>query len=213
MSVKISKKEIEDKELKNELKEIKSIKGKFKDNRLIEITRHFASRGQWDLAIDAFHLISNEKTRDLLIADLIENFILPEQDIALAKKLCKYLTPSLEIEPLIRMRIALSDNDSEKAMTIADSLPSPFSRNFAFVHIMESFICNKEKSKQNALRKRMIENIKTIYDHKSRSYLLRDLAINLFLASNEKEQAKELVALIPDETIRTQVLNKINAKK
>ena len=214
MSTKIAQKGITDQELKEELKEIKSWKSREpKDNRLMEIARHFASGQQWDMAAEAFQLVSNEKERNLLIADLIEGFLLPAHEIALAKKFAKYLTPVIEIESFVWIRIALADNDTEQAQKIAERLPSPLSRNFAFLHIMESYLANKEKNKANELRKLIIENIRTIYDNKSRCYILRELALNLFLPNNEKEQAREMAMLIPDETIRTQVVNKINTSK
>lgn len=214
MSTKIAQKGFKDQELKEELKEIKSWKTREpKESRLIEIAKHFASAQEWNLACEAFQLISNEKERNLLIADLIEGFLLPAHEITLAKKFAKYLTPVLEIESFVWIRIALADNDTEEALRIAEHLPSPLSRNFAFLHIMESYLANKEKNKANELRKLMIENIRTIYDNKTRCYILRELALNLFLPNNEKERAKEMAILIPDEIIRTQVLNKINASK
>jgi hypothetical protein len=214
MSTKIAQKGFTDQELKEELKEIKSWKSKEpKDSRVIEIARHFASMQQWDMAMEAFQLVSNEKERNLLIADLIEGYLLPAHEIALAKKFANYLTPVIEIESIVWIRIALADNDTEQAQKIAEHLPSPLSRNFAYLHIMESYLANKEKNKASELCKLMIENIRTIYDNKSRCYILRELALNLFLLNNEKEKAKEMALLIPDETIRTQVLNKINASK
>jgi hypothetical protein len=214
MSTKVEQKGFTDQELKNELKEIKSWKSKEpKDNRLAEIARHFASVKQWDSALEALQFVSNERERNLLIADLIEGFLLPAHEIDLAKKFAKYLTPVQEIEALVWIRIALADNDTEQAQKIAEHLPSPLSRNFAFLHIMESYLTNQETNKVNALRKQMLENIKTIYDNKSRCYILRELALNLFLANNQKEAAKEIAMLIPDEAIKAQVLNKINHPK
>lgn len=214
MSTKIAQKEFTDQKFNEELKEIKSWKNREpKDNKVAEIARHFASLQQWDQAIEAFQLVSNEKERNLLIADLIEGFLLPAHEIALAKKFAKYLTPVIEIEPLVWIRIALADNDSEEARKIAERLPSPLSRNFAYLHIMESYLANKEKNKARDLLKLIIENIRTIYDIKSRSYILRELVLNLLVPNSENEQAKETAMLIPDETIRTQVLKKISASK
>lgn len=214
MGTKIAQKGFKDQELKDELKEIKSWRSKEpKDKRVAEIARHFASMQQWDQVLEAFQLISNEKERNLLIADLIEGFLLPAHEIDLAKKFAKYLTSVTEIESFVWIRIALADNDTEQAQKIAERLPSPLSRNFAYLHIMESYLANKEKNKVSELIKLIIENIRTIYDSKSRSYILRELALNLFVPNNEKERAKEMAMLIPDETIRTQVLNKINASK
>lgn len=214
MSTKIAQKGFTEQELYDELKEIKSWKMREpKNSRMVEIAKHFASMQQWDQALEAFQLVSNEKERNLLIADLIEGFLLPAHEIAVAKKFAKYLTPVIEIESFIWIRIALADNDTEQALKIAERLPSPLSRNFAYLHIMESYLANKEKHKVNELFKLIIENIRTIYDNKSRSYILRELALNLFVPNNEKEKAKEIAMLIPDETIKTQVVNKINALK
>lgn len=214
MSTKITQKDFTEQELKEELKEIKSWKSKEpKDNRLVEVAKHFASMQKWEQVIEAFQLISNEKERNLLIADLIEGFLLPAHEIDLAKKFAKYLTPVIEIDSLVWIKIALAEKDTEKAQKIAERLPSPLSRNFAYLHIMESYLANKEKHKANELIKLIKENIRTIYDNKSRSYLLRELALNLFLPNDEKEQANEMAILIPDETIKSQVLNKINASK
>lgn len=214
MSTKVGQKGSTDQELKEELKEIKAWKSKEpKVSHVIEIAKHFAAEKQWDTVLDAIQLVSDEKERNLLIADLIEGHLLPSHDIAQAKKLAKYLTPVVEIEPFVWIRIALAEKDTEQAQKIAERLPSPLSRNFAYLHIMESYLANKEKNKASELRKVIIENIRTIYDNKSRSYILRELALNLFLPHNEKEQANEMARLIPDETIRDQVLNKIKAAK
>lgn len=214
MRTKITQKLSADQQLKEELKAIKSWKSQEpKDSRVIEIARHFADEQQWDLALDALQYVSNEKERNLLIADLIEGHLLPEHEIAQAKKFAKYLTPVIEIEPFVWIRIALADDDEEQAIKIAERLQSPLSRNFAFMHIMEAYLANKQKDKANALRKLMIENIRTIYDNKSRCYILRELALNLFLPNKETEQAKNIAMLIPDDAIRNQVLSKITASK
>lgn len=201
-------------QLQHELKEIKSwISKEPKGHRLAEISRHFAAAQKWDSSLEALQLITDEKERNLLIADLIEGFLLPAHQVALAKKFAKYLTPMHEMEPFVAIRIALADNDPELAQKIAERLPSPLSRNFAFLHIMETFMAKKEKNKANELRKVMLENIRTIYDNKIKSYILRELALELFLPNHEKEQAKEMMMLIPDESIKAQVLSRINAAK
>lgn len=214
MDVKTAPKEVSQHELEEELKEIKSWKSKGpKDHRLMEITKHLAMGKKWDKAIETLQLISNEKDRNLMIADVIESGLLPANEISMAKNIAKYLTPNHEIESLIRIKIALAENNSDEATKIAEHLSSPISRNFAFLQIMESHLNKKNKNKVNELQKQMIENIRTIYDNKTRSYILRELALNLFLSHNEKEHAKEMAALIPDETIRTKVIGKINKPK
>lgn len=214
MTAKSAHKGFTDQELKEELKEIKSWKSQEpKDQRVAEIARHFASLRQWDHVIEVLQLVTNEKERNLLIADIIEGFLLPAREIDIAKKMAKYLTPEIEMDSFIWMRISLADNDTEQARKIAAHLPSPISRNFAFMHIMEVYLANKEKDKANDLMKLMKENIRTIYDAKSRSYILRELALNLFIPNNERERAKEMAMLIPDENIKAKVLNKINTSK
>lgn len=214
MSTKIAQKGFTKQELIEELNKIKSLKTKeTKDKQLIELAKNFASLQQWDQALEAFQLVSNEKDRNLLIADLIEGHLLPAHEIDMAKKFAKYLTPVVETESLVWIRIALADNDTAQARKIAERLSSPLSRNFAFMHIMESHLEHNEKQKAEELRKIMIENIRTIYDNKSRSYILRELALNLFMPHKEKAQAKEIALLIPDDTIKTQVLEKINTSK
>lgn len=204
---------ISEEELAEELKEIKSWKSKeSKDSRLIEIARNFAQKKKWDLVLEALQLISNEKERNLLIADIIEGSLLPTNETGLAKKFAKFLTPVPELESIVWIRIALADNDTEQAQLIAERLPSPLSRNFAYLHIMESYLAKKEKNKAKALQKTMIENIRTIYDKMSRCYILRELALNLFLPYHEKEEAREIALLIPDEKMKADVLNKINGK-
>lgn len=208
---KIATKEPSIEQLKEELKEIKSNKNlQAKASKLKDLARSFASKHEWDLAIEAFQYIPEELERNLLIADLIENFLLPAREINQAKKFAKYLTPMPEIHPLVLIRIALAENDREQARKLAERLPSPLSRNFAFIHIIESYLINNEKDKVREITKLMLDNIKTIYDIKSRSYVLREIAIDLFLANHDKEQAKEIAKLIPDEKIRNQVLKKID---
>lgn len=210
MSSKIISKEPSIDQLKEELKEIKSSNRKdTKAIRLKEIAKSFAFKQQWDLALEALQLIGNEKERNFLIADLIEDFLLPANEIDQAKKFAKYLTPEPEIQPLVLIRIALAENDREQARQIAEHLPSPLSRNFAYVHILESYLASKEKGKVQEMSKLILENARTIYDFKSRSYILRGIAIDLYLPNHEKELAKEAVMLIPNETIRNQVLKKI----
>lgn len=197
-------------QLKEELKEIKSSNRRdFKISRLKEIARFAVSKNQEDLALQALQLISEEKERNLLIADLIEDILLPNHEIDRAKKLAKFLTPEIEIQPLVLIRIALAEDDKEQARQLAEQLPSPLSRNFAFLHIIESFFVRGEKDKAHELNKLILENARTIFDLKSRSYILRSIAIDLYQANNEKELAKEAAKLIPDEAIRTQVLKKI----
>lgn len=214
MASKIAQKELSLEQLKKELAEIKAGKQReANDSKLIEIAKFFASKQQWALAIESIQFIVNKNERNLLIVDLIENYLLPADEIDQAKKFAKYLTPEPEIVPLVQIRIALMENNRELAKEIAERLPSSLSRNYAFVHLAEHYLSKNEKNKLNEIAKLLFENARTIYDFKSRSYILREIALNLFLAYHDKEHAKEAAALIPNETIRTQVINKINNPK
>ncbi|CCB86340.1 putative uncharacterized protein [Parachlamydia acanthamoebae UV-7] len=214
MSTKVEQKGASSQRLKDELKELKSKKGKNQESsRIHEIAKQLAAEKEWSSAIEAIQLITDEKERNILISDTIEGYLLPAKEIDQAKKFAKLLTPTPEMEPFVWIRIALASKDPEQALKLAKQLPSPISRNFAFIHIMEYYLSNKEKSKIDELRKQMLENLKTIYDHKSRSFILRELAISLFYAYGEKEQAKEIAKLIPDEDMRSKVLKKVEATK
>lgn len=197
-------------QLKAGLKEIKSHKGKEpQDVKLKELARSFSAHHEWDLATEALQLVVDEEERNLLIADLIEYFLLPAHEMEQAKKLAKYLTPTPEIQALVWIRIALAEQDPRKAQQLADKLPSPFSRNFAYLQILESYLLDNQKEKAHEIGQLMVKNARTIYDIKSRSYVLRQIAIDVFFAHHDKEEAKEIALLIPDEGIRNQVLNKI----
>ena len=197
-------------QLKEELQEIKSSKNReSKSSRLKEIAKSFASNKQWDLTLETFQLVENERDRDILIADLVEEFLLPSQEITQAKRFAKYIVQEQEVQPLILIRIALAENDREQAQKIAKNITSPLARNFAFLHIIESYLFNNQKDKAQEVCKLILENARTIYDSKVRSYILREIAVDLYFANHEKVLAKEAALLIPDETIKTQVLNKI----
>ncbi len=197
-------------QLKAELEEIKANKGKEpQDIRLKGLARFFAAHHEWDLAMEAFQYIVNEEERNLLIADLIEYFLLPAHDIDQAKKLAKYLTPTPEIQALVWIRIALAENDFNKAQQLADNLPSPFSRNFAYLQIIEFYLNDNKRKEAHEIGQLMVKNARTIYDIKSRSYVLRQIAIDVFFAHHNKEDAREVALLIPDEAVRNQVLSKI----
>ncbi len=198
-------------QLKEELAAIKSSQQReSKASRLKELARAFASNQKWDSALETFQLLVDEKERNMLIADLIEEFLLPAHDITQAKKFAKYLVQDQEIQPLILIRIALAENDREQAQKIAKSLTSPLSRNFAFLHIIESYLMNRQKDKAREACQFILENARTIYDAKIRSYILRDIAIDLYFAHHENALANEAAQLIPDATIKKQVLNKIS---
>lgn len=193
--------------LREELKELKSSNRK-DIKALREIARSAISKQQYDLAEETFQFISDENERNLLIADLIE-ILLSSRKIEQARKFAKYLTPEPEIQPLMLIRIALVEGDNEQAEQIAEQLPSPLSRNFALIHIAEAYLANEEKNKVRELNKQILENVKTIYDAKSRSFILRSIAIDLYMANHEKELAKQAAMLIPDEAMRALVIKKL----
>lgn len=197
-------------DLKKELKDI-IISGnkEAKLEALRKIANAFASQKQWDQAKQAIESISSEKERNLLIADLIEEHLIPAKELEQAKKFAKLLTPVPEIQPLVLVRLALVENNGEQALHIAQNLSSPLSRHYALLHIVEYFLQNKEKDKAYEASQLMFENARTIYDPKIRSFILREIAIELFLANGEKDKAREVANLIPNETVKTQVLNKV----
>jgi hypothetical protein len=210
MSTKAVQKDYTVEQLKEELQKIKS-SSKKDHSKIEEIAKSCASHKQWDLATEAFQLIGDEKERNFLIADLIEGFLLPARELAQAKKIAKYLVEEHEMQPLILIRICLAEKDQTQAVKIAKTLSSPLSRNFAFIQIIESYLIEGQKSKASEACKLILENTRTIYDGKVRSYILRDIAVDLYFANHEKELAKEAALLIPDEAMKTLALNKIGA--
>lgn len=181
--------------------------------QLKEVVKSCASQKQWNLVMEAIELVEDDRERNLLIADLIEDNLLNNKEIDQAKKFAKYLMPQSEIQPLILIRIALAENNREQALQIAENLPSPLSRNFAFWHIVEFYLSNNDKNKAYEISNKMLENLKTVYDPKTRSYLLREIAIELFLTNKDKQRAKEVAKLVPDQEIRNQLLSKIDSNK
>lgn len=199
-------------ELQKELEEIKAGKqNRSKGPRLRELALQFAQLNEFQNAKNAFQLIVDERERNLTIAEIIEDFLLPSQETGIAKDFVKFITPTPEILPLVSIHIALSENDRDLARQIIRTLPSPLARNFAFMQLIETYFMNREKDMNQArqIGELMLENAKMEKDQHIKSYLLRDIAINLYLANHEKGMAKEAAALIPDAKIRDQVLRKI----
>ncbi|WP_068468801.1 hypothetical protein [Candidatus Protochlamydia phocaeensis] len=196
------------------LKQIKATKNKnAQSEQLKELVKSCAAKRQWHLVTEAIEVLEDEKERNLLIADLIEDTLLNNKEIDQAKKFAKYLMPQSEIQPLVMIRIALAENNQAQALHIADSLPSPLSRNFALWHIAEFYLSNKDKNKAYEIGNKMLDNVRTIYDARTRSYVLREIAIELFLAKQDKERAREVANLIPNEEIKKQLLSKIDSAK
>jgi hypothetical protein len=201
-------------EVAKKLKQIKENKDKQTQfAQLKEIVKSSASNNQWNLVMEAIEILEDERERNLLIADLIEDHLLKTNEIEQAKKFAKYIIPQSEIHPLVLIRIALAEKDGKHALKIAESLSSPLSRNFAFWHILEFFNANNDEEKVNEISNKMLENIRTIYDPKTRSSILREIAIEHFLAKNDIQRAKEVVNLIPNEEMRKQLLTKIESMK
>lgn len=196
------------------LKQIKENKDKQAQFvQLKEIVKSCAAQRQWNLVMQAVELLDDERERNILIADLIEDSLLKANEIEQAKKFAKYLIPQSEIQPLVLIRIALAEKNGKQALQIAESLTSPLSRNFAFWHILEFYLSTNEKDKANEISNKMLENTRTIYDPKTRSYILREIVIEFFLAKNDKQRAKEVAKLIPNEEIRKQPVSKIDLAK
>lgn len=210
MNSKISQKELTNEQLTKELNTINAIQNtSAKNAKLKELARTAAAANQWDFAVQIFQWVKEENERNLLIADLIEDFLLPNREFNQAKQFAKFMTEEPETQALVLLRIALAEGKGDRAREIAEHLPTPLSRNFAFMQIVEFFHVNRDKEKVREVSKLMLENVKTIFNVKIKSYVLREIAINLHLGNNDREQAKEAALLIPDETIRTHVLNKL----
>ena len=212
MSSKAVEKEHSVDQLKEELQKIKSSTHK-DSSRLREIAKSLASNKQWDLANEALQQVENKTDRNLLIADLIEEHLLPAKEVDRAKKFANYLVEDHEMKPLLLVRIALCENDHSQALKLAKTLGSPLSRNFAFLHIIESYLMSGNKEKAKEACNLILENTRTIYDAKVRSSILRDIAIDLYFANHENGLAKQAAELIPDATIKAKVLSKIGAAK
>jgi hypothetical protein len=201
-------------EVRKKLNQIKGNKDKQAQfMQLKEIVKSCATQHQWNLVMEAIELLEDERERNLLIADLIEDNLLKANEIDQAKKFAKYLIPQSEIHPLVLIRIALAEKNGKQALEIAENLTSPLTRNFAFWHILEFYFSNNEKDKINEISNKMLENARTIYDPKTRNSILREIAIELFLAKNDKQRAKEVASLISSEEIKKQLLSKIDSAK
>jgi hypothetical protein len=214
MNSKATQKELTSEQLNTELKAINAIQSsQIKNAKLRELSRAAAGASQWDLAAQVFQWVKEDDERNLLIADLIEDFLLPTHNYKQAKQFAKFMTEGPETQSLVLLRIALAEGKGDQAKEIAEHLPTPLSRNFAFMQIAEFFHLNRDKAKVQEISKLMLDNVKTILNAKIKSYILREIAINLHLGNNDREHAKEAALLIPDEAIRTGVLNKLQDSK
>jgi len=182
-----------------------------KFNKLKHIAEASVTLKEWDIAYKAIAGIADQDARNALIAELIEEFLLPSNEISRAKELVKYLTPQPETTPILLIRIALAERNTEQALQFVDQLPTPQSRNFAFWHIVEAYRLDNEKEKAIEVGDRMLENARTIYNNEQRSFALRDVAKNLFLAHGDKERARKAAHLIPDEALRINLLTVIES--
>jgi hypothetical protein len=201
-------------QVEEKLKQIKANKDKKSQfQQLKEIIQSCASKKQWNIVMEAIEMVEEERERNLLIADLIEESLLNAKEIDQAKKFAKYIMPQSEIQPLILIRIALAENQPEQGIQIAENLPSPLSRNFAFWHIIDFYLSNRQQDRAYEIGNRMLENARTIYDARTRSYILREIAVELFLANQDKQRAREVASMIPNEEIRNQLLSKIESAK
>lgn len=174
--------------------------------KLQELAKVCLNAGNWDLSWEIIQKISDENARNLMIAQLIEEHLIPAHEYAKAKEYCKFLTPNHEITSLILIRLAIAENDLDLALQYVDQLPTPQSRNYAFCHIIEVYLRNNDKQRAIEVGKMMVENARAAADPELRCFLLRDVAKNFFLANGEKDIAREVIGYINDEQLRKRLL-------
>jgi hypothetical protein len=197
-------------QIKADLREAESITdSNLRMLKLKELAKVCMNARDLDLTWDVIQTISDENARNLMIAQLIEEYLIPSHEYAKAKEYSKYLVSDHEITTLILIRLALAEGHIEQAIQYVEQLPTPLSRNYAFCHIVEAYLQNNEKGKALEIGKMMIENARAISDPELRSFLLRDVAKNFFLANGEKELAIEVVNYIGDETLKQHLLMNI----
>ncbi len=177
--------------------------------KLKEIANACMESHEWDLSWSVIKNIPDENVRNLMIADLIEEHLIPAREYSKAKEFSKYLIADHEITTLILIRLAVVEGNLEKAFRYVEQLPTPQSRNYALNHIAEAYLMNDDKQKAIEIGKMMVENARAITDPTLRSYLLRDVSKNLFLANGEKELACEAANFIGDESLKKRLLMNI----
>jgi hypothetical protein len=190
-------------ELREQLEKAKSLKDQ---KKLIEVAKACLTVNEWDLAMEALKSISIESERTKLIADLIEEFLIPAHEIDRAKKFVKFLTPQHEMTSLLLFHLSLVEKDQERALKFANELPTPQSRNFALTHLAQFYL--QENDREHALKigDLMLENARTIHDSIQQSYAIRDVIKNLFLACGDKLRAKKAVEFILEDQIKNKLM-------
>ncbi len=197
-------------QVQSDLNAIKSITDSdVKTLKLKEIAKVCMDAHEWNLAWDVIKIISDEKVRNLMIANLIEEYLIPAHEYSKAKEFSKYLIADHEITTLVLIHLAIAEGDLEQACRDVEKLPTPQSRNYALCHIAEAYLMDDDKQKAIEVGKMMIENARVISDPALRSYLLRDVAKNLFLAIGEKELACEAANCIGEESLKKRLLMNI----
>lgn len=177
--------------------------------QLKEIAKACMLAKDWNLSWEVINDISDENVRNLMLADMIEEYLIPAGEYSKAKEFSKFLLFNHEITPLILIRLAIAEDNQEEAIRYVEQLPTPQSKNYALCHITESYLMEHDKLKAIEIGKIMMENVRAISDPILQSYSLRDIAKNLFLANGEKELAREVAEYIIDESIKKRLLTNI----
>lgn len=201
-------------QIKAELQKAESLSNKKeKIDRLLHVIHHTFLKKEWDLALQAILSIPDERKRNLMLADLIEEHLLPHHELKRAKESVKYLTPQPETKQLVLVQIALADDQKDHALQLAEQLPTPQSRNYALWHIAEAYLMDNQREKAIEIGERMVENAKTISNHEHRSYSLRDIIKNLYLENGAIDKAKQVLALITEEPIKKKLMTQIEKRQ
>lgn len=211
-SISIVKSEDVVEQVKRDLKEVNSIADPLKKtNRYKEIAKACMNAKQWDLALNVIKFISDDKTRNLMIADLVEEYLLPAREYEKVKNCIKFLIPEYESTTLVLIRFSLVEGNREEALRWVDELPTPQSRNYALCHIAESYLVDNEKDGAIEIGKMMIENARLISDPEQQNFALRDISKNVFLAMGEKELARKAAEHISNEELKSKTLRNIDS--
>jgi hypothetical protein len=177
-----------------------------KEEKLIDITHGFFHLHEWTLAMDVIKSIPKESDRDFLIAELIEEYLIPNNQFDYARECVKFLTPEHEATILIQIRLALLEDKPQKALEFANELPTPVSRNYALFHIVQYYLLQNDVENAMKIGNFIVDNSRTIVNPLLQSQSLRNVAKNLFLAHGNVVVARKVAELIPDGTIKTQLL-------
>lgn len=193
-------------QLKKQFTEAKAIRNvDEKVEKLIGIVHKFFHLSEWNLSMDAIKSVPLEADRNFLIAELIEEYLIPKGQLEFAHKCAKFLTPGQETTTLIEIRLALLENKPGGALELVHDLPTPISRNYALYHIVQYYLDQHDVENAMKTGDAMVENSRTIVNTVLQSQALRNVVKNLFLAHGNISSAEKVTGFIPDKAIRSQL--------